>query len=104
MVVRDACPAYRSNRYKKNGHTYHGKQSHQCEACDRQFVATAENPLIAHEQRTLIERLLGERISLGRKTQADYFSSGYSPAIRYCGCRKPISIEILDMFFLLAHP
>ena len=64
MVVRDACPECGSNRYKKNGHTRHGKQNHQCKACDRQFVATAENPLIAQEQRTLIEHLLRERISL----------------------------------------
>ena len=64
MVVKDACPECGSNRYKKNGHTRHGKQNHQCKACDRQFVATAENPLIAHEQRTLIEHLLRERISL----------------------------------------
>jgi len=49
---------------EKNGHTRHGKQNHQCKACDRQFVATAENRLIAHEQRTLIEHLLRERISL----------------------------------------
>jgi insertion element IS1 protein InsB len=64
MVVRDAGPGCGSNRYKKNGHTRHGKQNHQCKACDRQFVATAENPLIAQEQRTLIEHLLREHISL----------------------------------------
>jgi insertion element IS1 protein InsB len=51
-------------RVKKNGHTRHGKQNHQCKACDRQFVATAETSLIAHEQRMLIEHLLRERISL----------------------------------------
>ena len=52
------------NRYKKNGHTRHGKQNHQCKACGRQFVATAEDRLIAAEQRTRIEHLLRERISL----------------------------------------
>ena len=64
MVVRDACPECGSDRYKKNGHTRHGKQNHQCKACERQFVATAEGHIIADEQRTLIERLLRERISL----------------------------------------
>jgi transposase-like protein len=64
MVVRDACPACGSNQYKKNGHTRHGKQHDQCQAGGRQFVATAENPSITHEQRTLIECLLRERISL----------------------------------------
>jgi insertion element IS1 protein InsB len=64
MVVRDACPECGSDRYKKNGHTRHGKQNHQCKACERQFVATAEDRIIADEQRTLIEHLLRERISL----------------------------------------
>jgi transposase-like protein len=64
MIVRDACPECGSNQYKKNGHTRHAKQNHQCKACGRQFVATAENLVIAHEQRKLIEHLLCERISL----------------------------------------
>ncbi len=64
MVVREACPECGSTRYKKNGHTRHGKQNHQCQACERQFVATAEDRIIADEQRTLIEHLLRERISL----------------------------------------
>jgi insertion element IS1 protein InsB len=64
MIVRDACPACRSTRFKKNGHTRHGKQNHHCKACGCQFGSTAENRLITPEQRTLIERLLCERISL----------------------------------------
>ena len=64
MLVRDACPTCGSTRYKKNGHTHHGKQNHQCKACERQFVATAEDRSIADEQRTLIAHLLRERISL----------------------------------------
>ena len=53
MVIREACPECGSDRYKKNGHTRHGKQNHHCKACGRQFVSTAENLVIAHEQRTL---------------------------------------------------
>jgi insertion element IS1 protein InsB len=64
MVVRNVCPACGSDRYKKNGHTRHGKQNHQGKACERQFVATAEDRIIAGGQRTLIEHLLRERISL----------------------------------------
>ena len=52
------------HQYKKNGHTHTGKQNHQCKACGRQFVASPEDRLIADEQRTLIEHLLRERISL----------------------------------------
>jgi IS1 family transposase len=64
MLIRDACPACGSSRYKKNGHTRHGKQNHQCKACERQFSATAEDYLIADERRTRVEHLLRERISL----------------------------------------
>ena len=64
MVVRDACPACGSSRYKKNGHTRHGKQNHQCQACERQLVAMADDRRITDAQCTLIERLLCERLSL----------------------------------------
>src|SRR5262249_24691449 len=64
MVVRDTCPACGSHRYKKNGHTRHGKQNHQCKACGRQFAAAAVDRTIAQEQRRRIAQLLGERLSL----------------------------------------
>ena len=41
-----------------------GKQNHQCKACGRQFVASPEGHIVSDEQRTLIEHLLRERISL----------------------------------------
>jgi insertion element IS1 protein InsB len=64
MVVRDACPECQATPYKKNGHTRTGKPNHQCKACGRQCVTSPEGRLISDEQRTLIEHLLRERISL----------------------------------------
>jgi insertion element IS1 protein InsB len=64
MIVRDACPACGSTRFKKNGHTHNGKQQHQCKACPRQFVQCSEQYRISDETRALIERLLVERLSL----------------------------------------
>jgi transposase-like protein len=64
MVVRDTCPGCGSTYFKKNGHIHSGKQNHQCKACGRQFVASAEGCIIPDEQRSLIEHLLRERISL----------------------------------------
>jgi insertion element IS1 protein InsB len=64
MVVRDTCPGYGSMQFKKNGHTHSGKQNHQCKACGRQCVASAEERIIADEQRTLVAHLLREHISL----------------------------------------
>jgi transposase-like protein len=63
MVVRDACPACGSTPFKKNGHIHSGKQTHQCTTCGRQCVASAEDRIIAYEQRTRIEHLLRERLS-----------------------------------------
>jgi insertion element IS1 protein InsB len=64
MVVRDACPGCGSSHFKKNGHIHSGKQNHQCKACGRQFVASAEERIIVAEQHMLIQHLLCERISL----------------------------------------
>src|SRR5918997_5417904 len=64
MVVRDACPGCGSIQFKKNSHIHSGKQNHRCKACGRQFVASAEDRIIADEQRTLVAHLLRERISL----------------------------------------
>ena len=64
MVIREACPACGSKRYKKNGHTRHGKQNHQCKVCERQFTGNAIDRGIASEQRRRIEHLLRARIAL----------------------------------------
>jgi len=58
------CPRCKSPKYKKNGHIHNGKQHHHYHDCGRQFVRCFEPYRIAEEQRTLIERLLLERISL----------------------------------------
>jgi len=64
MVIPESCPACGSTRYKKNGHTRHGKQNHWCKNCERQFSAGADNHLISAERRAEIANLLRERISL----------------------------------------
>jgi len=64
MLVSSACPRCGSTRLKKHGHNRHGKQNHYGKAWHRQFVADATARSIAHAQRTLVERLLCERLSL----------------------------------------
>lgn len=58
------CPRCDSRLVKRNGHTHNGKQNHQCKACQRQFVEHPANISISAEQKTLISKLLLERISL----------------------------------------
>jgi len=64
MVPREACPQCGSTWYKKNGHIHTGKQNHRCKRCGRAFVLSPDNYVITEKQRTLIEWLLLERISL----------------------------------------
>ena len=64
MIKREACPQCGSRQYKRNGRIHTGKQNHKCRTCGRAFVLVPENHIITEEQRTLIERLLLERISL----------------------------------------
>jgi insertion element IS1 protein InsB len=61
---REGCPECGSRHFKKNGHIHNGKQNHHCKACGRPFVVDATNRVIVDEQRTLVERLLCEKISL----------------------------------------
>jgi hypothetical protein len=58
------CPRCQSPKYQKNGHIHNGKQNHQCQDCGRQFVDRFEQNRISDDTRTLIERLLVERMSL----------------------------------------
>ena len=64
MTPREVCPQCGSPWFKRNGHIHTGKQNHRCKRCGRAFVLNPENHLITEEQRSLIERLLLERISL----------------------------------------
>jgi IS1 family transposase len=63
VSMREVCPECGSQRFKKNGHIHNGKQNHQGKACGRQFVVDATNRVINEEHRTLVERLLCEKIS-----------------------------------------
>lgn len=58
------CPHCHSPRVKKNGHTFYGKQNHQCTACQRQFVESGPDWYVSQEDKILINKLLLERISL----------------------------------------
>jgi transposase-like protein len=64
MPPREACPQCRSLWFKRNGHIHTGKQNHRCKRCGRAFVLNPENAVITEARRSLIERLLVERISL----------------------------------------
>lgn len=64
LTRRDCCPECGSTRAKKNGHFRSGKQSYRCKDCGRQFVSELEQRCVSDDERALVKRLLGERLSL----------------------------------------
>ena len=58
------CPSCGSNAFKKNGINQHGDQNHKCLVCHRQFVLEPQNKIISDETKSLVRRLLLEKLSL----------------------------------------
>ena len=58
------CPACSSTDTVKNGKIHNGKQNFKCRQCGRQFVQDPQNKIIDQATKTLIDKLLLERISL----------------------------------------
>lgn len=58
------CPSCESNNVVKNGFIHNGKQNHKCKACGRQFVEAPQQKRISEETKSLINKLLLEKIPL----------------------------------------
>jgi IS1 family transposase/transposase-like protein len=58
------CPSCESNNVVKNGFIHNGKQNHKCKACGRQFVEAPQQKRISEETKSLIDKLLLEKIPL----------------------------------------
>lgn len=58
------CPKCNSSNIVKNGHTHYGKQRFRCQECKRQFVENPTRQPIDETTRSLIEKLLKERLAL----------------------------------------
>ena len=58
------CPSCHSQNIVKNGRIHNGKQNHKCRHCGRQFVKDPKQKRIDQATRTLIDKLLLEKIPL----------------------------------------
>jgi transposase-like protein len=58
------CPACGSTHTVKNGKIHNGKQNFKCRECGRQFVQDPQNKVIDRATKTLIDKLLLEKIPL----------------------------------------
>lgn len=63
-VSLPACPACSSSHIVKNGKIHNGKQNFKCRRCGRQFVQQPQNKIIDQTTKTLIDKLLLEKIPL----------------------------------------
>jgi insertion element IS1 protein InsB len=58
------CPTCGSTHTVKNSLTRHDRQNHRCRDCGRQFTQNPTKKTVTTETRTLIDRLLLEKIPL----------------------------------------
>lgn len=59
-----SCPQCQATHTVKNGHIHTGKKRYRCRQCGYQFVQHPTDKRIDHEMRSLIDRLLLERLSM----------------------------------------
>lgn len=59
-----ACPRCQSEHIVKNGRIHNGTPKFACRACGRQFVEAPTKRMINDETRSLVDKLLLERVSL----------------------------------------
>lgn len=62
--LQATCPVCQSTHVVKNGKIHHGKQNFKCRECGRQFIQNPQNKIIDQAIRTLIDKLLLEKIPL----------------------------------------
>lgn len=63
-IAHPACPACDSTHIVKNGFIHNGKQNFKCRECGRQFVQDPQTKVINETTKTLIDKLLLEKIPL----------------------------------------
>ena len=72
-----SCPSCGSEHLKRNGHIHTGKQNHRCKKCGRQFVEHSSQILVSQAQKSLVDKLLLEKISLSGISRVAEVSEGW---------------------------
>ena len=58
------CPKCESEQIIRNGSIHNGKQKYMCKECGRQFVENPQYRVISDETKSLIDKLLLEKLPL----------------------------------------
>ncbi len=64
LIALLACPTCNATHTVKNGKIHNGKQNFKCRNCGRQFILDPQNKIIDRATKTLIDKLLLEKIPL----------------------------------------
>jgi IS1 family transposase/transposase-like protein len=71
------CPTCGSNDINKNGTTRHGKQNYKCRDCGRQFVENPQWKPVSDDTKTIINRMLLEKIPLAGIARSLHLSEAW---------------------------
>jgi IS1 family transposase/transposase-like protein len=77
MTIEMTCPTCGSHDISKNGTTHGGKQNYKCRDCGRQFVEDPQWQPKPKETKTLVNRLLHEKIPLAGIARATGVSESW---------------------------
>jgi insertion element IS1 protein InsB len=91
------CPDCGSAKVIKNGTIHNGKPKFACKECRRQFVENPQRHRISEESKTLIDKLLLERLSLAGIVRATGVSARwlqYYVNAKYATVRQVATVPV----------
>ena len=100
------CPTCNSTKIVKNGFNATGKQNHLCRECGRQFVLNPLVSAISEETKSLIDRLLLERIALAGIARVANVSESWLQIYvnqKYEGVPRQLNVPKLSHFRLVVE-
>lgn len=100
------CPSCQSSHIKLNGHIHTGKQNHYCKDCGRQFVLQSTQKIVCTETKSLIDKLLLEKISLAGIARVSEVSEQWLQTYLsnlYASCPDDLCADIPDQASMQQH-
>jgi transposase-like protein len=91
------CPECQSTNFKKNGHIHNGKQRYLCKDCGRQFTPEGTKKTIGDETKTMIDRLLLEKLPLAGIARAVQVSETWLQAYvndKYAQVERQVKVPV----------
>jgi hypothetical protein len=91
---------------KRNGHIHTGKQNHLCKTCGRQFVEQSNQILVSDAQKSIVDKLLLEKISLAGISPVAEVSEGWLASHisdLYASCPDNLCADVPTAADMVSH-